>query len=129
MKIMPVTEVRPSFNARFIPDSKGILEKTITDSYYLHGISEKTAKLAEEFDKLGKDQELVILDEHVYNYRDEVHDRGLKILNKSTGKFGYFYDNSKIPFWDAVLGSLVKDKKFFETDTDRSKVLKSLLNG
>lgn len=130
MKISAISQVNPAFKAHFIPDSKGILNKVLTENYYTNGISEKTSQLADEFNKLGENQELVILDEYSYNYGD-THEHGLNVLNKSTGKIGIFYGGAQKPFWDGVLEGLVKNKDFYKTNTGKSNsnVIKSLLNG
>ena len=128
MKINSVSAVNPAFNARFIPDNKGLLEKFITESYYTNQINENTSLLADKFNKLGKNQKLIILEEYRYDYKD-THEHGLKILNQSTGKIGYFYGSAKKPFWDCVLDALIRNEKFYKTDTNKSKVFKSLLNG
>ena len=108
MKIGAISNNNTNFQAKFVPDSKGILR----EAYQNGRMSDSARDLLYEFQKKGKNQEVEFVS-RVKNFIPFYCDN-IEVFNRTTGKTICIQKGSGETFWDTVLKAIVKNEDFFK---------------
>lgn len=81
--------------------------------FYNKDNSQATTKLFSKLKTMGKGQKLDIQAPVEFTYMN-IHESGIKVVNKSNDKSRVYTDSVEKPFWDKILTQIIADKAFFE---------------
>lgn len=111
MNVGAISSNNTNFKASF--NNNTVYRSLRRTPFYNKNNSERTAELFKQLSKTGKGQKLDIIAPVDFTYMN-IHESGIKVVNKANGMERVYTDSVEKPFWDKILVQMLADKALFE---------------